>query len=95
LKKIKTSCVHFERVTDETVDWNTAKDECEKADGVLAYFENSEEYDKFSQQMELGGSDEWLGIKRSSSDGWSTAKGRDVHCAFSRSVFALFCAANS
>ena len=75
MKKIKLSCVHFERVSDETVDWFTAKDECENADGVLAYFDNSLEYDKFSQQIELGGSDEWLGIKRSSTHGWSTAKG--------------------
>merc|ERR1712127_506556 len=71
---IPPSCVHFERVSDETVDWYTAKDECERADGVLAYFDNSLEYDKFTQQIELG-SNEWLGIERSSSDGWSTASG--------------------
>ena len=42
---------------------------------MLAYFDNSLEYDKFSQQMELGGSNEWLGIERSSIHGWSTASG--------------------
>jgi hypothetical protein len=46
-----------------------------RRDGVLAYFDNSLEYEKFSQQIELGASDEWLGIKRSSTHGWSTAKG--------------------
>jgi len=68
-------CIDFKRVTNDAVDWNTAKYKCKEAGGVLAYFENPSEYDQFSRQMELAGSNEWLGIERSSSDGWSTAKG--------------------
>lgn len=76
VKSMKASCIDFTRVSNLAVDWNTAKLKCKEAGGALAYFDNSLEYDQYSRQMGLGNSNEWLGVHRSSRDGWSTVEGR-------------------
>ncbi|CBY32847.1 unnamed protein product [Oikopleura dioica] len=76
VKSMKASCIDFTRVSNLAVDWNTAKLKCKEAGGALAYFDNSLEYDQFSRQMGLGNSNEWLGVHRSSRDGWSTVEGK-------------------
>ena len=60
-----TTTTDFQRISDDEVDFETARHNCQAENMTLSFFKNFEEYEIYTAQ---GFGAEWIGIKRDTED---------------------------